>query len=213
MWQCSSHENYYTSGLSTELKLCRLIGGEFESGKLINLGFPRCKTIIMPLIFQSPVPLSLVFGVAFALHAKRCSLCSAVSCWHLLPRCSRWIWSRRSCSRGVSVENLPGRGFGAICCVCVSFACEIVHDSPMVNIIWQTMNKHNSLSKIIRENAPWSSAAKSTLPGNAKWSMTKHYMTSLADTKHILIDLWGIEFCSWLRPRAVSRPRARATRL
>ena len=56
MWQCSSLENY-TSGRSTELKLCRLIGG--ESGKLINLGFPQCKTIIMPLIFQSPVPLFL----------------------------------------------------------------------------------------------------------------------------------------------------------
>ena len=46
------------------------------------------------------------------------------------------------------------------------------------------------------------------LPGNAKWSMTKRYMTLLADTKHIFIDLWGIEFCSWLRPRAVSRQRA-----
>ena len=55
-------ENYYTSGRGTELKLCRLsvdlyIGG--ETGKLINLGFPQCKTIIMPLIFQSPVPLFL----------------------------------------------------------------------------------------------------------------------------------------------------------
>ena len=140
MWQRSSHENYYTSGRSTELKLCRLIGG--ESGKLINLGFPQCKTIIMPLIFQSPVPLSLVFGVAFAVYAKRCSLSYAVSCWRLLPRCSRWIWSRRSCSRGASVGNLPGRGFGAICCVCVSIAWEIVRDSPMVNIVSQTMNKH-----------------------------------------------------------------------
>ena len=87
------------------------------------------------------------------------------------------------------MENLPGRGFEAICCLCVSFAWEIVRDSPMVNIVSQTMNKHNSLSKIIRENAPWSSAAKSMLPGNAKWSMKKRYVTSLADTKHIFIDL------------------------
>ena len=29
---------------------------------------------------------------------------------------------------------------------CVSFAWEIVRDSPMVNIVSQTMNKHNSLS-------------------------------------------------------------------
>ena len=31
------------------------------------------------------------------------------------------------------MENLPGRGFGVICCACVSFAWEIVRDSPMVN--------------------------------------------------------------------------------
>ena len=37
-----------------------------KTGKLINLGFPQCKMIIVPLIFQSPVPLSLVVGVAFA---------------------------------------------------------------------------------------------------------------------------------------------------
>ena len=32
------------------------------------------------------------------------------------------------------MENLPGRGFGGTCCVCVSFAWEIVRDSPMVNL-------------------------------------------------------------------------------
>ena len=31
------------------------------------------------------------------------------------------------------MENLPGRGFGVTCCACVSFAWEIVRDSPMVN--------------------------------------------------------------------------------
>ena len=62
------------------------------------------------------------------------------------------------------MENLSGRGFGATCCACVSFAWEIVRDSPTVNFDSQT----------------WSSAAKSMLPGNAKCSMT-----SLADTKHI----------------------------
>ena len=45
------------------------------------------------------------------------------------------------------------------------------------------------------------------LPGNAKCSMTYRYMTLLADTKHIFIErliyLWDIEFCIWLRPRAV----------
>ena len=44
------------------------------------------------------------------------------------------------------MENLPGRGFGATCCACVSFAWEIVHDSPMVNFdSRQTMNKHIKL--------------------------------------------------------------------
>ena len=110
------------------------------------------------------------------------------------------------------MENLPGRGFGAICCVCVSFAWEMVRDSPMVNIVSQTMNKDNSLSKITRENAPWSSAAKSMLPGNAKWSMTKRYVTSLADTKHIFIDLWGINFAAGL-DHAWLADCARSTRL
>ena len=82
--------------------------------KLRNLGFPQCKTIIMLLI---PIFCFSVSCCRRCLHcAGRCSLCS---CWRLLLRCSRWIWSRRSPSRGVSVENLPGRGFGATCCACV----------------------------------------------------------------------------------------------
>ena len=82
------------------------------------------------------------------------------------------------------MENLPWRGFAGTCCACSSgsFGWEIVRDSPMVNIVSQTMNKHNSLSRIIQENAPWSSATKSVLHGNAKCSMT-----SLADTKNIFM--------------------------
>ena len=37
-------------------------------------------------------------------------------------------------------------------------------------------------------------------------------MTSLADTKHIFIDLWSLEICIWLRPRAVYVMRARFAR-
>ena len=62
------------------------------------------------------------------------------------------------------MENLPGRGFGVICRACVSFAWEIVRDSPMVNT--------SKCALVI--------GAKSMLPGNAKCSMT-----SLVDTKHI----------------------------
>ena len=122
-----------TLGRGTELKLCRLsvdlyIGG--ETGNLINLGFPQCKTIIMPLIFQSPVPLFLCLlllvlpSLCYIALAKLSdvlfatslgwerepgngvgSLCSSVSCWRLLLRC---FWSRRSRSRGVSVEIFLG---------------------------------------------------------------------------------------------------------
>ena len=72
------------------------------------------------------------------------------------------------------MENLSGRGFGATCRACVSFAWEIVRDSPMVNCHSQTMNK------LIKMRLGHRSAAKSMLPGDAKCSMT-----SLADTKHI----------------------------
>ena len=43
------------------------------------------------------------------------------------------------------MENLPGRGFGATCCACVSIAWEIVRDSPMVDVVSQTLNKHNKM--------------------------------------------------------------------
>ena len=60
-------------------------------------------------------------------------------------------------------------------------------------------------------NAPWSLAAKSMLPGNEKC-----FMTSLPDTKHIFrerkIYLRNLEFRKGLRPRAVSRLRARFAR-
>ena len=49
--------------------------------------------------------------------------------------------------------------------------------------------------------------------GYVAWN-AKCCMTSLADTKNIYSwkDLWCIEFCSWLSPRAVSRLRARFAR-
>ena len=68
------------------------IGG--ETRKLRNLGFRQCKTIIMPLI---PISYSSVSCCRRCLRcAQRCSFCSEVSCWLLLLRCSRWIWSRHS---------------------------------------------------------------------------------------------------------------------
>ena len=50
-------------------------------------------------------------------------------------------------------------------------------------LLHNTASYAGYFSWIIDENAPWSSMAKSMLPGNAKCSMT-----SLADTKHIF---WG----------------------
>ena len=79
---------------------------DFDLHISAGMGF-RQWTIIMPLI---PISCSSVSCCRRCLRcAKRCSFCSAVSCWRLLLRCSRWIWSRRSRSRGVSVENLAVR--------------------------------------------------------------------------------------------------------
>ena len=51
------------------------------------------------------------------------------------------------------MENLPRRGFATTCRACssVSVSWEIVGDSSMVNIVSQTMSKHNNLSWIIHE--------------------------------------------------------------
>ena len=92
MARCSSPENHYSSGRSTELKQTLIyIGG--ETGKLRNLGFRQYKTIIMPLI---PISCSSVSCRRHYLRCanrerirKRCSFCSAVSCRRLLLRCSR----------------------------------------------------------------------------------------------------------------------------
>ena len=83
---------------------------DFDLHISIRMGF-RQWTIIMPLI---PISCPSVSCCRRCLRcAKRCSFCSAVSRWRLLLRCSRWIWSRRSRSRGVSVENLPARALRA----------------------------------------------------------------------------------------------------
>ena len=70
------------------------------------------------------------------------------------------------------MENLPGRGFEATCCACVSFAWEIVRDSPMVNFDSQTMNKHNKMRLGKRRQ---SLCCLETQKGS---------MTSLPDNKH-----------------------------
>ena len=94
----------------------------------------------------------------------------------------------------ISVENLPPRGFGATCCACVSFALEIVRDLPMVNTVSQTMNKHNKPFMNNTWNAPWSSAAKSLLPGNGKML----HDVSGGHQAYIRREIYarGIEFCS-----------------
>ena len=38
--------------------------------------------------------------------------------------------------------------YGATCCACVSFAWEIVRDSPMINFVSQTMNKGKMLHDV-----------------------------------------------------------------
>ena len=107
-------------------------------------------------------------------------------------------------SRGVSVENLPRRGFAATCCAysSVSFGWDIVRDSPMVNIVTQTMNQHNILSWIIHKNTPWSSAAKSMLPGNAKWKLGRvvidFHAWLLLGSERTLIRSKAFYICSYI---------------
>ena len=107
--------------------------------------------------FKVNYPKSLLFALkstlAFEIHwvmffLLRCLLLPS------LLRCSRWISSRRSRSRDFSASNLPLRGFIAGCwirrfCVwcCVPFAWEFAWDSPLINIVSQTMNKQVSFFK------------------------------------------------------------------
>ena len=121
----------------------------------------------------SSVPLSLAVGVAFAVlsdvlsvprflvHVFSFVVHAEFQVGVLASEEFRWkkSYSPRNCSH-------------FLCCCCVSFVWEIARDSPIVNTVSQTMNKHISFSWIKHENAPWLSAAKSMLPGNAKCSMT-----------------------------------------
>ena len=76
----------------------------------------------------------------------------------------------------------------------------------MVNIVSQTMNKHNSLS--------WKNTWKCALVMGGKvyvaWKrkILHDVIGGHQAYIHRKIYLWGMEFCSCLRPRAVSRPRA-----
>ena len=121
----------------------------------------------------SSVPLSLAVGGAFAvlsdvLSAPRFLVDVFSFVVHvefqvgvLAPEEFRWkkSHSARNCSH-------------LLCFCCVSFVWEIARDSPIVNTVSQTMNKHSSFSWIKHENALWLSSARSMLPGNAKCSMT-----------------------------------------
>ncbi|CAH3183406.1 unnamed protein product [Porites evermanni] len=72
-WRKMSGIDTYPQTTEKILKTCdhRLTNEDLEdfrdTGKLINVGFPQCKTIIMPLIpvYCSSVPLSLVVSIAF----------------------------------------------------------------------------------------------------------------------------------------------------
>ena len=106
-----------------------------ETGKLRNLGFRQCKTIIMPLI---PISCSSVSCCRRCLRcAKRCSFCSAVSCWRLLLCCSRWIWSRRSRSRGVQWKIFLGEDLEPlVVLVCDTIRWMWLVDKPSLRGCW-----------------------------------------------------------------------------
>ena len=97
-------------------------GAVFNMNSKEHLRKNICKDFQPLCLWHSNFPF-LYSSVSCCRHclrcAKRCSLCSAISCWRLLLRCSHWISSRRSRSKGISVENLTRRGIAATCCAAV----------------------------------------------------------------------------------------------
>ena len=98
------------------------------------------------------------------------------------------------------MENLYRRTFPATCCAYCS-----------ASFAWKLLVIHQRKHCFIDdENAPWSSATKSMLHSCLETQNAPlRNATSLADTKHLFIDLWGLEFCIWLRPRVVYVMHAR----
>ena len=129
----------------------------------------------------------------------------------LLQSARRWILIG-VLQRSFNGKSSPARIYTPYYLLCLQF-CVIY----MGNYSWFTdgkhcfTKKHNSLLWIIHEMRLGHLAAKSMLPGNEKC-----FMTSLPDTKHIFrerkIYLRNLEFRKGLRPRAVSRLRARFAR-
>ena len=125
------------------------IGG--ETGKLINVGFPQCKTIIMLLIFQSPVPLFLCSSVSCCRRclrsAKRC--CDVLSAPRFLVDVFSFVVHAEFEVGVLSPEEFRWKIFLSedleALVLLVSFAWDIVPDSLMVNIVSQTINKHNKM--------------------------------------------------------------------
>ena len=84
-----------------------------------------------------------------------------VSWWRLLLCCSRWISSRRSRSRGVWWKILLGEELEPL--VLLAVLCHLYGKLFVIHRLYKRWR---------HENAPLLWAAKSMLPGNAKYSMT-----------------------------------------
>ena len=111
----------------------------------------------MPRIFQSPVPLFL------------CLLLSALVslCWAIFSLLRDFLFtsspslftlnfkSAFSLQRNFSEKSYSARNCSHLLCCCyVSFVWEIARDSPIVNTVSQTMNKHISFSWINMKMRP-----------------------------------------------------------
>ena len=89
-----------------------------ETGKLGNLGFRQCKTIIIPLIISNLLFLCLLLSALPLLCESMFLLLRGFLLTSSPLLFTLNLKSAFSLQRS-SVENLPGRGFGATCCACL----------------------------------------------------------------------------------------------
>ena len=76
------------------------------------------RLIIQNLLFA--LKSTLAFKIRWVMFSLQCLY--SIVCYYLLPlRCSRWIWSRRSRSRGFfGVKSSPAKIYSRRSCVCCS---------------------------------------------------------------------------------------------
>ena len=120
--------------------------------------------------------------------AKRCSLCFTLCCCRRLLR-SQWDLLSLL-HRSYGEKSSPWRISRHLFCLLFCFR-EIARDSPIINIVSQTMNKHIM-------NTPWKCALV-MLPSKRKCAVKSNYcMRSWRPPSDIYKYRWAVRVCSSL---------------